>query len=328
MSETILKVVDLKRNFSPLLYRMAKFLKFDKAAGKLEHKVQTAVDGISFEIASGEICGLLGPNGAGKSTTIKAIAGLIYKDGGDIFISGVNTKGNLVKLLNNVGGVIENPDMYRNLSGRDNLKYYAALRGGISKERIDEVLKIVGLDQRADDRFSKYSMGMKQRLGIAQAIMHKPRLLLLDEPANGLDPQGIIDLRKLLKKLAHEEGMAIMLSSHQLSEMQLMCDRVIIMDKGRIVAEKKIDELNDAEGMVSVEFITDQTEEARAFIEEKYGVKAEGGNGKINLSLSKELVPQMTKDLLLNGIMVSGVQIKEKTLEDLFVEMTGGKTIG
>ena len=215
--------------------------------------------------------------------------------------------------------------MYKNLSGRDNLNYYATLRGGISKERIDEVLKIVGIFDRANDKFSAYSMGMKQRLGIAQAIMHKPKLLLLDEPANGLDPQGIIDLRKLLKKLSHEDGMAILVSSHQLSEMQMICDRVIIMNKGKIVVEKKVEELLvTSDGKVKVTFTADKADEAIQLLKKVYDVIAEKENDKIIVELPKEKVPEATKELLLNGIMISGVLIHENTLEDLFGELTGG----
>lgn len=327
MSELVLDVVNLKRNFSPLLYRIGKFCKIRFITDTLENKVQVAVDNISFGIRSGEICGFLGPNGAGKSTTIKAIVGLIYNDGGDINICGMNLRNNKTEILNYVGGVIENPDMYKNLSGRDNLKYFGTLRGGISDNRIDEVLKTVDLYERRKDKFGHYSMGMKQRLGIAQAILHKPKLLLLDEPANGLDPQGIIDLRKLLKRLAHEEGMAIMVSSHQLSEMQLMCDRVIIMNKGKIIGNKMIEELSKNEsGKIDVTFTADKNDEAIKLLEEKYGVIATLEGGKINVNLAKEQVPEATKELLLNGIMVSGVNIRENTLEDLFIQLTGGKS--
>lgn len=321
----ILEVKGLTRYYSPLLYRIAKRLQIKAIASALESKVQRAVDDISFGVKGGEICGFLGPNGAGKSTAIKSIVGLIYKDSGNIYINGKSLDSSKTEILNYVGGVIETPVLYKNLSGRDNLKYFATLRGGVEDRRIEEVLKIVDLSSRVNDKFSKYSMGMKQRLGIAQAIMHKPKLLLLDEPANGLDPQGIIDLRKLLKKLAHEEGMAIIVSSHQLSEMQLMCDRVLIMNKGKIIGDKTIDELsNSNEGLVQVTFVADKIDEAIKLINDKYKAQATATGNSINVNLDKELVPEVTKELLLSGIMVSGVKIKENTLEDLFVELTGG----
>ena len=233
----VLEVKSLTRTYSPFLYKAAKFFKINALVKRYEGKVITAVNNISFTVKAGEICGFLGPNGAGKSTTIKAITGLIKIDGGEISVAG---KKRHKDTLNDVGAVIESPDMYKNLSGLDNLRYYAALRGGVSAERIDEVLRITGLKERAKDKFGAYSMGMKQRLGICQAIMHKPKLLLLDEPANGLDPQGIIELRKLLKKLARDENIAILVSSHQLAEMQQMCDRVIIMNKAALSPRKAL----------------------------------------------------------------------------------------
>lgn len=325
MSIKVLEVNNLKRSYSPLIYRMAKGLKITAIMNLLKSKVRIAVDDITFSVDGGEICGFLGPNGAGKTTTIKVIAGLIHSDKGQVKICGNLNNHKRTDTLNLLGGVIETPEMYKNLSGRDNLNYYATLRGGISKERIDEVLKIVGIFDRANDKFSAYSMGMKQRLGIAQAIMHKPKLLLLDEPANGLDPQGIIDLRKLLKKLSHEDGMAILVSSHQLSEMQMICDRVIIMNKGKIVVEKKVEELLvTSDGKVKVTFTADKADEAIQLLKKVYDVIAEKENDKIIVELPKEKVPEATKELLLNGIMISGVLIHENTLEDLFGELTGG----
>ena len=178
------------------------------------------------------------------------------------------------------------------------------------------------MKERAKDKFGAYSMGMKQRLGICQAIMHKPKLLLLDEPANGLDPQGIIELRKLLKKLARDENIAILVSSHQLAEMQQMCDRVIIMNKGSIIAEKSIDEVSGIDGSVSVALSADKPEDAIAIIKKQYGLDAVTDNDKVVLKIDKKLVPELTKELLLQGVMISGVKIEEKTLEDLFVELT------
>lgn len=319
----ILEVNNLTREFSPPLYRMAKALKIKPLIKKYSSKVIKAVDDISFEINSGEICGFLGPNGAGKSTTIKAIVGLIRTNNGKIKIDGKLLSNNRIKIMKNVGGVIENPSMYKKLSGRANLKYFAMIRGGIEDKRIDEVLKIVGLYDRANNKFGEYSMGMRQRLGIAQAILHKPKLLLLDEPANGLDPQGIIELRTLLKSLSREEGVSILVSSHQLSEIQMISDRVIIMNKGKIIAEKSLEELSQSEdGKVKVSFIADKVQEAITFFKEKYNATAILEGNKINVELPKEIVPEATKELLLNSIMISGVEIKENTLEDLFVELT------
>ncbi|MCL2630774.1 MAG: ABC transporter ATP-binding protein [Firmicutes bacterium] len=225
-----------------------------------------AVDNVSFEVNAGEIVGFLGPNGAGKSTTIKMIAGLASPTSGDIEILGESVLKNREKAMQFVGGVIENPDLYLDFSGYKNLMYFASLQtreslikageeqayAGLNKretakKRVGELLDLVGLSSRAGDAVKKYSLGMKQRLGIAQALLSYPKLLILDEPANGLDPAGIHAVRLLLRKLADTEGMAILVSSHQLAEMQLMCDRVLIINKGKIQTEKTTSEL-DAEG--------------------------------------------------------------------------------
>ena len=160
-----------------------------------------AVENVSFEVNAGEIIGLLGENGAGKTTTIKMITGLYSISKGEIYIDGNSVKKNFEKALQSVGGIIENPEMYGYLSGYDNLKLYARMHGVISKKRIDEVVKLVKLGNRINDKVSKYSLGMRQRLGVAQALLHKPKLLILDEPTNGLDPMGIKELRQTLREL-------------------------------------------------------------------------------------------------------------------------------
>ena len=167
------------------------------------------VDNISLQVNKGEIFGFLGPNGAGKTTTIKMITGLYSISEGEIFIDGKSVRKNFEKALASVGGIIENPEMYGYLSGRDNLKIYARMQGGISKERINEVINLVKLGNRIDDKVSKYSLGMRQRLGVAQALLHKPSLLILDEPTNGLDPMGIKELRETLRELAEKDGLSV-----------------------------------------------------------------------------------------------------------------------
>ena len=326
MPETILEVKGLTRIYSPFLYRVGKTLKIKTLEKKYEPRLLTAVNNISFSLKEGEICGFLGPNGAGKSTTIKSIMGLIRYNSGEISICGINQRKNLTKVLLYVGGVIEMPVLYKNLSGEENLRYFASLRGIKDKSLIENALNTVDLYERRNDKFGVYSLGMRQRLGVAQAILHKPKLLILDEPANGLDPQGIIDLRKMLKKLAHEEKMAILVSSHQLSEMQQLCDRVIIMNKGELIAQKTIEELSEGgEQKVSVQFNTLKPTEATLLLKEKFGAECKEEKDKVEAMLLKDKVPEATKELLLAGIDVSGVKIKEFTLEDLFVQMTGGE---
>ena len=203
-----------------------------------------AADAVDFSVYRGDIFGFLGPNGAGKSTTIGMLLGLIAPTEGDVSLFGLPSS-QLREGLANVGGIIEAPAFFPYLSGRDNLTALASLRPGITRDRIDEVLEIVGLTDAADRPFGKYSMGMKQRLGIGWTLLHDPDLLILDEPTNGLDPAGTIEVRHLILKLA-EQGKTIMISSHLLHEIEQVCDRIAVIQHGKIVAEGAIDELMNA----------------------------------------------------------------------------------
>lgn len=194
---------------------------------------RSVIRNVSFDVYGGEIFGFLGPNGAGKTTTIKMIMGFLFPDSGEISICNMNLKKQYEKAMNLVGGIVENPEMYKEMTGYENLRMYARLHDGVTEARIQEVVALVGMQNRAGEKLKKYSLGMKQRIGLAQAIVHKPKLLILDEPTNGLDPAGIKELRDILKKLAHEENIAVFVSSHMLAEMELMCDRVAIIDRGQ-----------------------------------------------------------------------------------------------
>ncbi|MCL2603119.1 MAG: ATP-binding cassette domain-containing protein [Defluviitaleaceae bacterium] len=199
-------------------------------------------DDMNIEVYAGEVFGFLGPNGAGKTTAIKMILGLLKQDAGEIYINGTNTLHDFEGAMASIGGIVESPEMYGYLSGWENLRQHARIRGGISRARIAEMVKLAGLEKRIREKVKKYSLGMKQRLGIAQALMHRPRVLILDEPTNGLDPAGIKELRILLKDLAHKENIGVLVSSHILGEMQQMCDRVGIVSGGRLVDVRNIGE--------------------------------------------------------------------------------------
>jgi len=298
--------------------------------------IRAAYD-VSFEVNSGEIVGFLGPNGAGKSTVIKMITGMASPDSGEIYILGKNAIKERAEAMKYVGGVIESPDMYSLWSGYENLKYLLSLyprEEGMTaaqykeekERRINEVLEIVGMTERKNDAIRKYSLGMKQRLGIAQALLNKPKLLILDEPANGLDPAGIRDIRDLLKKLAHEFDMAILVSSHQLAEMQLMCDRALIIKNGTIVAAKSLVELDfHREQSTIVIMKTNKPEEAKNILKEKYNIEASlAGINQLEFSTSL-FTSELTRELVLAGIDIFGVTTKEQTLEDVFMDVTGGK---
>ena len=213
---------------------------------KKQVKRKVIIDNISFSVDKGEVVGLIGPNGAGKTTIIKSILGLINLTEGKVTINGYDIKKDFVKAIEKVGAIVENPDAYMYLSGYDNLKITANNYKGITKSRIDEVAKIVGLENRIKDKVSTYSLGMRQRLGIAEAIINNPELLILDEPTNGLDVEGIIEIRNLIKKLSHQ-GIAIIISSHNLTEIDNLCNRIIAIKNGKMIVDETIDEFKTSE---------------------------------------------------------------------------------
>ncbi|HEX3108276.1 MAG TPA: ABC transporter ATP-binding protein [Thermoanaerobaculia bacterium] len=202
---------------------------------------KTIVDGVSLDIPAGEVYGFLGPNGAGKTTTIRMLVGLIKPTAGSITICGYDLHRDFEQAMRQIGCIVETPDLYRFMNGRENLEHFARMLG-VGAAEIDRVAELVGLSHRLDQRVGTYSLGMRQRLGIAQALLGRPKLLILDEPANGLDPAGIREIRELLRSLA-AEGMSVFVSSHLLAEVQLMCDRVAIIHKGRVLKEGSVDEM-------------------------------------------------------------------------------------
>lgn len=278
---------------------------------------------ISFSIKKGEILGFIGPNGAGKTTTIKLIIGLQKMNSGTIEINGYDIEKNFEKAIEKVGTIVENPDLYMYMSGLDNLKLVANLYKGINSNRIDEVVKLVGLENRIKDKVSKYSLGMRQRLGIAQAILHKPNLLILDEPTNGLDPEGIKQIRDLIEKLSKEENMAVMISSHNLSEIENVCNRVCIIKNGIIVEQSGIDELKKEVSQEEYVIEVDSIERAHKLIKNKNEVK----DGKININATKDEIPEIIKELVKNDIKIYTVTENVLSLEDAFLRKTGGNVI-
>ena len=280
------------------------------------------VDNIDLNVCAGEVMGFLGPNGAGKTTVIKMIMGFLSTDGGDIEICGYNVKKNYEDAMALVGGIVENPDMYKHFSGRLNLDMYARTHGGISETRIKEIIQLVGLQNRINDKVKKYSLGMKQRLGLAMALVHKPRLLILDEPTNGLDPAGIKELRDILKKIAHEENVAVLVSSHQLAEMQLMCDRVTIISNGKIICENNVDEIGKEEGKEPCYIIrVNDSSLAAEIIGERATVS---DNETIRINVRKEEISTIISSLATAGVAIFEVKQEESSLEDAYMEITKG----
>ena len=287
---------------------------------------KTAADHVSFDIHRGEIFGFLGPNGAGKTTVIKSILGFIFPDEGEVVINGYNTKTHYEKAMASVGGIVENPEMYTNLSARQNIEMYARLHGSIPKSRIDEVISDVGLSARSKEAIKKYSLGMKQRIGLAQAMVHKPNLLILDEPTNGLDPTGIHQLRDILKKYAHEDGAAVMVSSHILSEMQLLCDRVGIINNGKLISVCSMEELSrqmNPTTQYSIK-VSDAAKAAELLSDNEAVSKAETNEDMITAEISEENIASIVRLLVTSGVDISEVRKIESSLEDIFLQVTGG----
>ncbi|WP_373293864.1 ABC transporter ATP-binding protein [Paenibacillus albidus] len=285
---------------------------------------KTLVSDLTLDIPTGQIFGFLGPNGAGKTTTIRMMVGLISISRGDIRICGYSIKDHFEEAVANVGAIVENPEMYKFLTGYQNLRQYARMVSGVTKQRIDEVVALVGLGQRIHDKVKTYSLGMRQRLGVAQALLHRPKLLILDEPTNGLDPQGIRELRDYLRRLCREEGTTVFVSSHLLSEMELMCDSVAIIQNGRLVDVKQLKQVGDA--VIADEetlFEVDNAEAALALL----GLGALK-NGGLAVEATREEIAELNARLVAGGIKVYSIHALSRSLEDQFLEMTGGEGIG
>lgn len=290
---------------------------------------KTIVDHLTFEVPGGEVFGLLGPNGAGKTTTIRMIAGLISMTEGTVKVCGVDVKKDFEQAMRLVGGIVENPEMYKYLTGYQNLLHYSRMHEGITKERLDEVIQLVGLGNRIHDKVKRYSLGMRQRLGVAQALLHKPKLLILDEPTNGLDPAGIRELRDYLRRLAKEDGISVMVSSHLLSEMELMCDRVAVIQNGKLVDLQEISMLKSEDGLAHVQYEVNDVAGAQQLLKELYPqIELLSAEGYFEAAVEREQIPLIIEALVKQGFKVYGVKATVKTLEDKFLEMTGSGQIG
>ncbi|QGQ95301.1 ABC transporter ATP-binding protein [Paenibacillus psychroresistens] len=288
---------------------------------------KTIIDNLSFEVPRGEIFGFLGPNGAGKTTTIRMMVGLMSISEGEVLINGHSIKHEFEAAIAQIGAIVENPEMYKYLTGYQNLLHFARMSPNVSKERINEVIKLVALGNRIHDKVKTYSLGMRQRLGVAQALLHKPALLILDEPTNGLDPAGIRELRDYLKKLTQEDNISVIVSSHLLSEMELLCDRVAIIQHGKLTDVRLVkDYLNESE-LVKVIFKVDQQEAALQIIKTRTNFSANAIHSQIELSLNYDQIAEVNAIWVQNGIKVYSIQSIVPTLEDTFLQMTGSDPI-
>jgi len=291
-----------------------------------DFKEVKAVDDLSFRVEAGQVYGFLGQNGAGKSTTIRMLLTLIKPGSGEIEIFGMNLFKHRKEILRQVGAIIERPDLYKYLTARENLRIFAAMSGvKVSEKKLIDQLAMVGLAERADSKVKTYSQGMKQRLGIATALVHDPQLIILDEPTNGLDPQGIADIRNLILQLSRGMNKTLLISSHLLSEMELIADSMIIIDKGKKVVEGKVNELFDPSETV-VELKT--TDDEAAFQQLKRSGLDSMISGKRNdcilLKLHRDEIPGVLKQLVQMNIDVLSFHSKH-SLEDYFLSLTTNK---
>ncbi len=286
---------------------------------------QIAVDCVNIHVPQGKIYGLLGRNGAGKTTTIRMLLNLVTPTRGKILLFEKEHRKKSKEIYHRIGSMIELPGFYENLTGSENLQIFARLRGQHKKDSVQNALKIVGLDQETKKTFGNYSLGMKQRLGIAAAIMHEPELLILDEPTNGLDPVGIQQVRKYLEMLCLEKGITILISSHILSEIEQLADIIGVMHQGRLIEEVAMQELHQRNRQY-VEFEVSDENKACLLLEEKFGFKdySVHENGSIRLYSNLEMRAKLNGCFVENGISVSKINIREEKLEDYFSKLIGG----
>lgn len=284
-----------------------------------------AANDVSFRVYRGDVFGFLGPNGAGKSTTIGMLLGLIKPTAGEISLFGLPPSRHSEGLAN-VGGIIEAPAFYPYLSGRDNLRALAHLRPGTTRQRIDEVLDLVGLGEAATKKFGKYSLGMKQRLGIAWTLLHDPDLLILDEPTNGLDPAGMLEVRHLILSLA-EQGKTIFVSSHLLHEIEQVCDRVAVIRRGEVIIEGDVDELLSQTERLIIR--TPQLRDAAALLRGLPGVRdIEAADDLLRVDAPEVRPATLNAELVRAGIEVDELRRERATLESTFLEVTGDQWEG
>lgn len=282
-----------------------------------------AVDELNLSVYEGDVFGFLGPNGAGKSTTIRMILSLIRPDSGQIKIFGKNLLEDRISILNRIGCIIEKPDFYKYLTARKNLKLLAHYNGvDASDKKIDEVIDLVGLQGRSDESVKGYSHGMKQRLGIAQALIHDPDLIILDEPTTGLDPQGIIDIRNLILYLSKEKGKTIFLSSHILYEIELVANRMAILNKGKLVVQGEVNTLLNSEDSI-VEIQLDRLTDAKDKLKEKFNIDSLilDGTSSLQCKMDANNIPMIISFLVENGFQIYQVNTR-RHLEDLFLKLT------
>jgi ABC-type multidrug transport system ATPase subunit len=281
-----------------------------------------AVRDVSFTVQKGDVFGFLGPNGAGKSTTIRCMLSLIAPSRGEVKLFGKPLGAHRSEVLRKVGSIIEKPDFYKYLSAERNLELFSRISGGpTAKKEIHKMLDFVGLKGREGDKVSGFSHGMKQRLGIAQTLIHDPELIVLDEPTTGLDPQGIIDIRNLIMQLKSEHKKTVILSSHILSEIEIIANRMVIINKGKSIIEGEVSELLNAEDLIATMEVDDVRKTARLIADQLSPAKVISTKGNtLQIATERDAIPNMLSQLSASGIKIFSLESKRK-LEDYFIKM-------
>lgn len=303
MSDTNEKIVEIKH--------------LEKHFGKFQ-----AVKDVSFDVYRGDVFGFLGPNGAGKSTTIRTMLSLIKPTGGELKLFGKDLSKDRNYILQRIGCIVEKPDFYKYLSAEKNIEIFARLSGmNVTKSKVHEIIEFVGLKGREKDKLSGFSHGMKQRLGIAQTLIHDPELIILDEPTTGLDPQGIIDIRNLILQLKNERNKTVLLSSHILSEIELIANRMVIISKGKTIVQGSVKDLLNAQELIVV-FTVDNIQKAKQLLENGNMIEMidKTDNTNLLLHISQENIPVVNKLFTDNGVNVYSIEAKRK-LEDYFLKL-------
>ncbi|MBP2112521.1 ABC transporter ATP-binding protein [Paenibacillus silagei] len=293
-------------------------------------KGKAIVDNLSFKIHKGEIVGLLGPNGAGKTTTIRMMTGLIRMSGGDVLIHGHSIRKEFKQAISQIGAIIENPEFYPHMTGYDNLLQYLRMSDGAGVSRIKEVVELVGLQEAMNKKVRAYSLGMRQRLGIAQALLHSPKLLILDEPTNGLDPAGIREMRDYMRRIAEVEGIAILISSHMLAEIEQICHRAVVIQNGKLVTVTQLTEVPEARSEVALTIRVDKLEAARTVAGALQGVKVTGADEahfELHVQLPDGAVPELVAALSEAKVGIYRITENRQSLEEDFLKWTGGNRI-
>ncbi len=278
------------------------------------------LDNVSLSVQEGEIFGLLGPNGSGKTTLIRTVVGLVSSTG-DVIINNKDLRKQFNEAVKSIGAIIENPEFYGYLTGYQNLKHFARMHG-VSASRIDEVVKLTRLEKSIHQPVKTYSLGMRQRLGVAQAILHKPSLLLLDEPTNGLDPAGMIEFKAYLKQLCKEEGISILIASHLLKEVEALCDRVGIIQEGKLLSVQELANRNTAE-RVTIVFAVSALEQAEKLLLAK-GYTCVIKENQLSVQAQPKEAATINKLLVEEGIEVYQITPIYESLEQSFMSVTGG----